>query len=68
MQSFRQVSTEEGKKKAAELGVKFVETSAKINTAVGEAFELVRFPACCTDRERAGSGWSFSGQLSSPQK
>jgi len=37
----RQVSTEEGKKKAAELGVKFVETSAKINHAVGEAFELV---------------------------
>jgi Ras-related protein Rab-1A len=37
----RQVSTEEGKKKAAELGVKFVETSAKANICVGDAFELV---------------------------
>jgi Ras-related protein Rab-1A len=37
----RQVSTEEGQKKAVELGVKFVETSAKANINVGDAFELV---------------------------
>jgi Ras-related protein Rab-1A len=50
----RQVSTEEGKKKAAELGVKFVETSAKINHAVGEAFELVS-KELITLREAAGA-------------
>ena len=33
----REVSTEEGQKKAAELGVQFVETSAKANIAVGDA-------------------------------
>jgi Ras-related protein Rab-1A len=50
----RQVSTEEGKKKAAELGVKFVETSAKINHAVGEAFELVS-KELITLREASGA-------------
>ena len=32
-----EVSTEKGQKKAAELGVQFVETSAKANIAVGDA-------------------------------
>merc|ERR1712139_406758 len=56
----RQVSTEEGKKKAAELGVKFVETSAKINTAVGEAFELVS-KELITLREASGASSKQQG-------
>ena len=37
----RQVSTDEGQQKATDLGVKFIETSAKEKIGVNEAFEEV---------------------------
>jgi len=51
----RQVAAEEGKKKAEELGMRFLETSAKAATNVQEAFEAAA-AALISKRQAAGAG------------
>ena len=44
----RAVTEEQGRELADELGIKFMETSAKVNEGVEEAFfTLARFVKCC---------------------